>query len=503
MARRKVIAYGRMLVSTHPPSVARQPRSRVIYGQFPHLPCRFFISLQEHIIDGGVDGRGAGWTNRRATPESSIGSNAGTVDHVDSYYAASANGSPVRSPLNDAIDVDICVVGAGFSGLSTAVHLAEQGHSVVMLEAARVGWGASGRNGGQIVNGLNASLDTIESRYGTDKARFVGSMVQEGAGIIRRLISDYNIACDLKPRNLYVAFNASQMKVLETKQRQWREHGMDDHEMLDAEALRRHVDSRLYCGGMLDHSGGHLHPLNLALGEAAALESLGGIVHEQSPVTHIENIDGEPVVHTAGGTVRPRQLVLCGNAYLGGVVPELEIRIMPVSTQMVATEPLSESMASELLPSDSCVEDVRYILDYYRLSADRRLLFGGGTVYGGTDPHDVRAKLRPHLEKVFPQLRGIAIDHAWSGNFALSFSRVPQLGQLGRNTWFAMGYSGHGVTGSHLFGRILAEAIDGERSRFDTFAALPWYPFPGGQRLRAPYSTVGSWWYAMRDAVGL
>ena len=251
-----------------------------------------------------------------------------------------------------------------------------------------------------------------------------------------------------------MAFNASQMKVLETKQRQWREHGMDDHEMLDAEALRRHVDSRLYCGGMLDHSGGHLHPLNLALGEAAALESLGGIVHEQSPVTHIENIDGEPVVHTAGGTVRPRQLVLCGNAYLGGVVPELETRIMPVSTQMVATEPLSESMASELLPSDSCVEDVRYILDYYRLSADRRLLFGGGTVYGGTDPHDVRAKLRPHLEKVFPQLRGIAIDHAWSGNFALSFSRVPQLGQLGRNTWFAMGYSGHGVTGSHLFGRI-------------------------------------------------
>jgi len=176
---------------------------------------------------------------------------------------------------------------------------------------------------------------------------------------------------------------------------------------------------------------------------------------------------------------------------------------MPVSTQVMATEPLGDDLANEILPSDSCVEDVRYILDYYRLSADKRLLFGGGTVYGGTDPSDVEAKLRPNMEKVFPQLKSVKITHAWSGNFALSFSRVPQLGQLGDNTFFAMGYSGHGVTGSHLFGRLLSEAVCGNRSRFDRFATLPWYPFPGGQRFRAPYSTVGSWWYGMRDAVGL
>ena len=259
---------------------------------------------------------------------------------------------------------------------------------------------------------------------------------------------------------------------------------------------------------MLDTSGGHLHPLNLALGEAAALESLGGTIHEGTRVTSIEEAGGaRPVVVTERGRVACRTLVLCGNAYLGRAVPALAPRVMPVSTQVMATAPLPDDLARELLPSDACVEDVRYILDYYRLGTDpgtgaRRLLFGGGTVYGGTDPADVEAKLRPNMEKVFPALRGTPVTHAWSGNFALSFSRVPQLGRLGPSTFHAMGYSGHGVTGSHLFGRLLAEAIEGDPARFERFAALPWIPFPGGQRFRAPYSTIGSWWYALRDRLG-
>jgi gamma-glutamylputrescine oxidase len=195
--------------------------------------------------------------------------------------------------------------------------------------------------------------------------------------------------------------------------------------------------------------------------------------------------------------------IVCGNAYLGGVVPELAPRVMPVSTQMMATEPLGGARARALLPTGMCVEDVRYILDYFRLSADHRLIFGGGVVYGGTDPADVVKKLRPNLIKVFPSLADVKIDYAWSGNFALSFSRVPQMGRLGKATYFAHGYSGHGVTGSHLFGRILSEAISGDLGRFDTFSALPWIPFPGGQALRAPYSTLGSWWYALRDRLGL
>ena len=293
------------------------------------------------------------------------------------------------------------------------------------------------------------------------------------------------------------------MRELEAKQALWRKHGMDDHEMLDKNSIKNHVGTDRYIGGMLDHSGGHIHPLNLALGEAAALEKLGGKIYEQSRVTRIDSIEDKPVVITAKGSVRCKTLVVCGNAYLGNSVPVLETRVMPVSTQIMATEPLSDEVANALLPTDSSVEDVRYILDYYRLSADKRLLWGGGTVYGGSEPADIIAKLRPNMEKVFPEMSGVKITHAWSGNFALTFSRVPLLGKLGPDTYYAMGYSGHGVTGTHLFGKLLAEAIQGKTDRFDRFAALPWYPFPGGQRFRAPYSTVGSWWYGMRDALGV
>ena len=427
---------------------------------------------------------------------------AGDGNHPGSYYAATAHEAPHRPPAQGELQCDVCVVGAGYSGLSAALHLAEQGRSVTLLEGAKVGWGASGRNGGQVVNGLNASLDTIRRRYGQDTAAFVGSMVQEGGRIIYSFIDRYQIDCDLKRTSIYAAYTRKHLRELEAKQALWRSYGMDDHELLDREALRRHVNSPVYAGGMIDHSGAHLHPLNLALGEAAALEAQGGRIHEQSRVLEVQALDGDPVVVTEAARIRCATLVLCGNAYLGNAVPALAPRVMPVSTQMVATTPLSEALAAELLPGDSCVEDVRYILDYYRLSADRRLLFGGGTVYGGTDPADIRAKLRPNLEKVFPALRGIELEYAWSGNFALSFSRVPQLGRLGPNTYYAMGYSGHGVTGSHLFGRIVSEAITGNSERFDRFAALPWLRFPGGQRLRAPYSTVGSWWYSLRDAVG-
>ena len=422
--------------------------------------------------------------------------------HTDSYYAASANTQQLRPELKGDIQADICIIGAGYSGLSTAINLLEKGHKVTLIEGARIGWGASGRNGGQIVNGLNASLKTIEGRYGQEKAKYIGKMVGEGAAIIRSFIKKYDIQCDLKEKNIFAAYTAKQMRELEEKQILWRKYGMDDHQILDANDMQTHVNSSIYCGGMLDHSGGHLHPLNLALGEADAVEKLGGKIYEMSPVIKIDRCGKKPKISTANGVITCKILVLCGNAYLGHVEQSLTNRVMPVSTQIVATEPLGK-LADDLLPTDACVEDVRYILDYYRLSADKRLLFGGGSVYGGTDPKNIEGKLRKELYKVFPQLRNVKIDYAWSGNFALSFSRVPQMGRLGKNTYFAHGYSGHGVTGSHLFGRILAEAIDGDLSRFDIFADLRWYPFPGGRTFRVPYSIIGSWWYAMRDKLGV
>lgn len=426
---------------------------------------------------------------------------AGSGAYPASYYAASAHPAPPRPALAGEVETDVCVVGAGYTGLSAGLDLAEKGYRVVALEGAKVGWGASGRNGGQIVNGLNASLETIAARYGQATADFVATVVQEGGQIIRERVARYDIACDLKDGNIFTAFTAKQMKELEEKQALWRRHGIDTFEMLDTAALRAHVASDVYLGGMLDRTGGHMHPLNLALGQAAALERLGGVIHEGTEVTGVET-GAAPVVRTGAGLVRAKVVILAGNAYLGHAVPEIENRVMPFSTQMIATEPLGDR-GRALLPTDMCVEDLRWILDYYRLSADGRLLFGGGTIYGGTDPADIKGKILPNLEKVFPSLKGVRVDYAWSGNCALSFSRVPQMGRLGPATYFATGYSGHGVVGSHLFGRILAQAVDGDLTRFDAFSRVPWLPFPGGRRFRVPYSAIGAWWYGLRDRLGV
>ena len=429
---------------------------------------------------------------------------AGDSSHTGSYYAASANTKTLRSALTDDYEVDICVVGAGFTGLSTALHLTEKGYKVAVIEGARVGWGASGRNGGQIVNGLNASLDKIERSYGVDAAEFVGTLLQEGAQTIFEKIDKYSIKCDLKQLNIFTAYTDKQMRELEDKQVLCKKHGMDDHELLDKNQLQKHISSDVYAGGMIDHSGAHIHPLNLALGEADAIEKNGGVIFEKTMLISMERqADNSQLLITDNGKIHAKKVVLCGNAYLGKVIPKLTSRVMPVSTQIIATEPLDEALAKELLPTDACIEDVRYILDYFRLSADKRMVFGGGTVYGGADPKDIKAKLLPNMHKVFPQLKSTKVDYAWSGNFALSFSRVPQMGRLEDNVFFAHGYSGHGVTGSHLFGKILADAIDGNTERFDMFEKIPWIPFPGGRSLRVPYSVAGSWWYALRDKFGV
>ena len=363
------------------------------------------------------------------------------AEHVTSYYAASAHTQPVRVSLVGDLSFDICVVGAGFSGLSTALHLAEKGYQVAVVEGARIGWGASGRNGGQVVNGLNASLQTIQRRYGEDTANFVANVVMEGGDIIRERIKTYDIDCDYKPTNLFTAYTKAHMRELEERLSLWRSYGIETQEMIAADAIGNYVNTDVYAGGMIDHAGGHLHPLNLALGEAAAFESKGGVIFEHSMVSSVDHATGKSVITTKQGSITCKTLVLCGNAYLGGVVPELAKRVMPVSTQIMATETLPPELAQQLVPTDTCVEDIRYILDYFRLSADNRLLFGGGTVYGGTDPENIEAKLRRNMDKVFPALRDKKIEFAWSGNFALSFSRVPQMGRLNDNTYFAHGYS--------------------------------------------------------------
>ncbi|MDE2391281.1 MAG: FAD-binding oxidoreductase [Rhodospirillales bacterium] len=424
------------------------------------------------------------------------------AEHTTSYYAATAHRQDARPALSGAVRADVCVIGGGFTGVNAALELAQRGVKVMLLEAVKIGFGASGRNGGQIVNGYSRDLDTISARYGEHAGREIGALAREGSEIIRARVAQYGIQCDLKPGNIFTAFTSAQMRRLARHVKIWNDFGFTDgFELLDKPALRRHVQTERYVGGLIDHYGGHLHPLNLVQGEAEAFESLGGVIYENSPVTALHSGDTARVC-TAQGEVSAKTVLVCGNAYLHGVLPELEGRIMPVSTQVLATEPLGEDAAT-LLPSDMCVEDCNYFLDYFRRTADNRILYGGGTVYGGQDPASVRAKILPLMHKTFPTLKDARVDFAWSGTFALTLTRFPQIGRLAPNVYFSHGDSGHGVTTTHLLARLLAEAVSGDTRRFDIFAGLPYFPFPGGRALRVPLTVVGSWWYRARDRLAV
>jgi gamma-glutamylputrescine oxidase len=422
--------------------------------------------------------------------------------HVASYYAASANAGPQRPTLSGDVECDVCVVGAGFTGISAALHLAERGHRVVVLESVAIGFGASGRNGGQIVNSYSRDMDVIEKQNGADTARALGAMAFEGNQIIRQRIDKYRINCDLKEGNLFAACNKKQWEGLKEQKALWERYGHQQLELLEGKEVRREIGSERYVGALVDHSGGHLHPLNLVLGQAAALEALGGKIFEHSPVTQVEH--GEPVtLHTHKGRVTAQRVVMAGNAYMQGLLPKLEQKSMPCGTQIITTEPLSSELAARLLPQDKAVEDCNYLLDYYRLTADNRLLYGGGVNYGGQQSASIEAAIRPKMLTTFPELGDVRVDYAWSGNFLLTLNRLPQFGRINSNVYYAQGYSGHGVTCSHLAGKLVAETISGEEARFEAFAQISHLPMPGGRLLRVPLSAMGAWFYAMRDRLAV
>ncbi len=422
--------------------------------------------------------------------------------HTSSWYAASANDKSVRPMLEGEMQADICVIGAGFAGLSAALELTEKGFSVIVLESERIGFGASGRNGGQIVNGYSRDLETIAGRYGHEKAVKLGEMSLEGGQIIRERVAKYGIDCDLVDGGFFAAFTPKQIKEMAANKANWEKHGHSGLEMVSKSEVGKYVKSDRYAGGMIDRFGGHIHPLNYVLGEAAALEKLGGRIFENSRVIAVES-GLNPTVRTAHGKVSTKYVLVCGNAYLGKLLPQIGDRMMPVSSQVMATEPLNAALIEELLPANYCVEDANYILDYYRRTSDNRLLYGGGIGYGGSDPADLTGVIRPNMLKTFPQLKDVKIDFAWSGNFALTLTRIPHIGRLSDNIYFSHGDSGHGVTTTQLLGRILAEAVAGHSGRFDVWSSLPNFPFPGGKTFRVPLTMLGAWWYGLRDRLGL
>jgi gamma-glutamylputrescine oxidase len=424
------------------------------------------------------------------------------ISHAPSYYAHSAHTSPQRPTLQGSNEADVCIVGAGYTGLSAGIALAEAGLKVVVLEQAKVGWGASGRNGGQIVHSFSRDIDVIERNYGKAVAEPLAGMMFEGAQVIRERVEKYNIDCDLKDGGIFAAISPRKAKGLEEQKQLWEKWGHPGLTLVDTPAdVRKYVNTERYSTLLIDPTGGHFHPLNLALGEAIALEGLGGTIHENCAVVKIDR--GEPAtLHTAQGQVRARYVIVACNAYIGDLEPKLASKSMPCGTQIIATEPLG-ALADELVPSDHCVEDNNFLLDYFRLTGDKRMLFGGGVVYGARDPKEVTSLIRPNMEKVFPQLKGVKIDFGWTGNFLLTLSRMPQVGNLSPNIYYSQGCSGHGITFTHLIGRVLAEAIQGDTTRFSAFTRLPHHQFPGGRLFRVPLTAMGALWYQMRDQLGV
>ncbi|AZP13940.1 MULTISPECIES: NAD(P)/FAD-dependent oxidoreductase [Undibacterium] len=424
------------------------------------------------------------------------------TQHAPSYYAASAHPSPERPALRGAIEADICIIGAGYTGLSAGLHLAEAGFKVVILEQAKVGWGASGRNGGQIVHSYSRDIDVIESSYGKEKAKPLAEMMFEGAQIIRDRVAKYNIKCDLKDGGVYAALSKKKVKALEEQKELWEKWGHKNLSLIDQPSeIKKVVNTDRYEAILVDKTGGHFHPLNLTLGEAAAFEQNSGVIYEHSAVTKVDR-GANPVVHTAQGQVKAKFVILACNAYIGDLEPKLAKMSMPCGTQVITTEPLG-SMADELIPSDYCVEDNNFLLDYYRLSGDKRMIFGGGVIYGARDPAHIESIIRPNMYKVFPQLKNVKVDYGWTGNFLLTLSRMPEVGKLSENIYYSQGCSGHGITFTHLIGRLLAEAIQGQAERFSAFECLPHYPFPGGRLLRVPLTAMGAVWYDLRDKLGV
>lgn len=424
-----------------------------------------------------------------------MGFNSG-LDMPRSYYAATAHHAPRHPQLKGTAEADLVIVGGGCTGLSTALHAAERGMKVIVLEGGRIGWGASGRNGGQIIPGLRKGATGLVRQYGRERAYALFHLALEAHELVLDLIKRHSIDCDLTlTGHLAGAVRPADFDHLKEEVECLNSVMNYPHaEILTAAEARRMVDTP-YHGALLDRQAGHMHSLNYALGLARAAKAAGVTLYEDSIATGLSR-SPHITVTTADGAVRARHAVLAGDALLSGLEPRVNSRIMPVANYLVTTEPLPD--AAQIIPSGAAVSDTRFVVNYYRLTVDGRMLFGGGEKYTPTPPRDIAGFVRPHLEKTFPQLAGRRIDHAWGGLVSVTTSRMPHVGREGE-VYFAHGYSGLGVILSTLAGKLLVEAMQGETSRFDMFARVEPRPFPGGTTLRSPLYVLGMLWYAMRD----
>jgi len=419
-----------------------------------------------------------------------------------SYYTATIVDDSAYPALAGTHNVDVVIIGAGFTGIATAVELAERGLKVAVVEASKVGWGASGRNGGQVTGSLSgdaAMRKQLQKQVGTDAEEFIWHLRWRGHEIIKNRVARYGIACDLKHGHLHAAFQPAHMNDLRATYDEAVARGMGgDVELLDQKQVHAMLDTPLYFGALHNKRNMHIHPLNLCLGEARAAASLGTLIFENSKVTEIIH-GAEPAVITAQGRINAKTVLLAGDACHKLEQKQLGGKLFPATGGIVTTERLPDAIVQQLNPKDVAVYDTRFVLDYYRLTADKRLLFGGGANYSGKESRDIAAELRPAIERTFPILKGVSIEFQWSCIMGIVVNRIPQLGKLSDNVYYCQGYSGHGVATTHIMGEIMANAITGTMQKFDTFANFKHIRVPAGDLLGNPLLAVGMWYYQLLE----
>ncbi|MDP4031770.1 MAG: FAD-binding oxidoreductase [Pseudorhodobacter sp.] len=421
--------------------------------------------------------------------------------HPASYYAATAAPMAEFAPLHGEVRADVCVVGGGYTGLSAALHLAERGFDVVLLEAHRVGFGASGRNGGQVGSGQRLDQGVLEKLAGIEQAHRLWDMAEESKALVRSLITDHAMPCTFHPGLAHACWTEAEVRATHAYgDKLRRDYGYDQLEPLGRAGIRALIGSTAYKGGEVDWGAGHVHPLNFAIGLAQAAARAGVRIFENTYVQHIDH-GTKAVLHGGKGQVLADQVILACNGYLGGLAPKVSAKVMPINNFIVATEPLG-ARAAEVLAKPVAVADSKFVVNYWRLSEDSRLLFGGGESYGYRFPDIIRTVRKPML-KVYPQLADTRIDYAWGGTLAITMNRLPCFMRVRPNVLSASGYSGHGVALATLAGKVLAEAVAGQAERFDLLASLPQPRFPGGAAMRWPLLVLAMTWYSMRDRLGL
>jgi len=420
----------------------------------------------------------------------------------NSYYQATAAPRVDYPELRDTLAADVCIVGGGLAGLSAAIDLRRAGHEVVVLEGRQIGWGASGRNGGQALNGLACDMSVVQRQLGDAAARAIWDMSVEAVELIHERRRDFGIDCHWQDGFLAAAIGARRAGELQN----WvedleRRYGYGGMRTAHGAAVRDWIDSARYAAVAFDPRGGHLHPLLYTQGLARAATALGVHVYENTRALRIERT-AAPRVHTAHGAVRCRHLLLAGNVYLEDLAPDLNARIMPVGTFIAASAPLGPERARQLIPSRAAVCDTQFVLDYFRLSADHRMLFGGRVSYTTLAPRNLTAAMRARMLGVFPQLADVPVAYSWGGFVDITMSRAPDFGRLAPNIYYLQGFSGHGLALTGLAGRLVAEAIAGTAARFDVFAQLRHRVFPGGRALRTPALVLATAWFRLRDLLG-